>query len=229
MGCTSRPLLTLRHSFFKMKMDAETEFFTGMMELHHGLQVEQKLKLVAEKVSWARGWPENTTSFWNAEAFMWKHKISKEKRDLITRELGFLIGRKNLDLGCGTHSYILSAVGVDISEKMLLFNDSCQGKVVGNLEETLSFKKNSFDSVTAIFVLNYVQNYAELLKEVTRVLIPGGVLVMVLSAAEINEWQKQKQINSFTSRRWVYVLEKARFTVDFYEKEGLWFFKCWSN
>lgn len=226
MGCTSRPLLTLRHSFFKMKMDAETEFFTGMMELHHGLQVEQKLKLVAEKVSWARGWPENTTSFWNAEAFMWKHKISKEKRDLITRELGFLIGRKNLDLGCGTHSYILSAVGVDISEKMLLFNDNCQGKVVGNLEETLSFKKNSFDSVTAIFVLNYVQNYIGLLKEITRVLILEGVLVMVLSAAEINEWQKQKEVNSFTSKQWISVLEKTGFTVDFYEKEGLWFFKC---
>lgn len=226
MGCTSRPLLTLRHSFFKMKMDAETEFFTGMMELHHGLQIEQKLKLVAEKVSWARGWPENTTSFWNAEAFMWKHKISKEKRDLITRELGFLIGRKNLDLGCGTHSYILSAVGVDISEKMLLFNDNCQGKVVGNLEETLSFKKNSFDSVTAIFVLNYVQNYIGLLKEITRVLILEGVLVMVLSAAEINEWQKQKEVNSFTSKQWISVLEKTGFTVDFYEKEGLWFFKC---
>ncbi|MBI2582485.1 class I SAM-dependent methyltransferase [Candidatus Woesearchaeota archaeon] len=207
-------------------MDAETEFFTGMMELHHGLQVEQKLKLVAEKVSWARGWPENTTSFWNAEAFMWKHKISKEKRDLITRELGFLIGRKNLDLGCGTHSYILSAVGVDISEKMLLFNDNCQGKVVGNLEETLSFKKNSFDSVTAIFVLNYVQNYIGLLKEITRVLILEGVLVMVLSAAEINEWQKQKEVNSFTSKQWISVLEKTGFTVDFYEKEGLWFFKC---
>ncbi|MBI2124992.1 class I SAM-dependent methyltransferase [Candidatus Woesearchaeota archaeon] len=207
-------------------MDAETEFFTGMMELHHGLQIEQKLKLVAEKVSWARGWPENTTSFWNAEAFMWKHKISKEKRDLITRELGFLIGRKNLDLGCGTHSYILSAVGVDISEKMLLFNDNCQGKVVGNLEETLSFKKNSFDSVTAIFVLNYVQNYIGLLKEITRVLILEGVLVMVLSAAEINEWQKQKEVNSFTSKQWISVLEKTGFTVDFYEKEGLWFFKC---
>jgi len=208
-----------------MKLSDETVFFSGLIELQYGLDVSEKLKEIAKNIEWAKGWPENKKSFWNAEAFMWNHKIEKEKRFLIYEELGFLQGKKNLDLGCGSYSY-LKSVGFDISEKMLQFNDNCVQKIVGDLEKKMPFSCSDFGSITVIFVLNYVKNYLQLFKEIKRILCDNGVFVMVLSSNKINKWQREKEENCFSAERWVSVLESFRFKVEFYEKEKLWFFKC---
>jgi len=203
--------------------DPETEFFSTLIELQYGQKVDQKLVELSKKVSWAKGWPENNQSFWNAEAFMWQHKIEKEKRQLIKDELNFLTGNKNLDLGCGTYSY-LPSVGFDFSEKMLQFNENCLKKVSGDLEQKLPFAAEEFGSVTAVFVLNYVKNYTPLFSEIRRVLKEKGTFVMVLSINEINPWQRQKEINSFSSKKWSVLLEEQGFSVNCYQKENLWFF-----
>ena len=206
-------------------MNAETELLAGLIELQYGQEVEQKLRRVAVKVPWAKGWPANDTAFWNAEAFMWSRKIEKETRELIRNELEFLTGGRNLDVGCGAYSYIPS-VGFDLSPKMLDFNDTCNEKVQGDLEKKLPFANGSFDSVTAIFVLNYVKKYEQLLSEIRRVLRPKGKFVMVLSGTRINEWQRQKEVNSFSVEKWKGILKKGGFMVGLYQKEGLWFLKC---
>ncbi|MEK6899627.1 MAG: class I SAM-dependent methyltransferase [Nanoarchaeota archaeon] len=203
----------------------ETEFLTGLIELQYGRRVQRKMKRVASEISWAKGWPENKVSFWNAEAFMWGHKISAEKRGLIAKELEFLKGSKNIDLGCGAYSY-LPSTGFDLSERMLLLNENCTEKISGDLEKPLPFTDASFDSATIVFVLNYVVDHSQLLNEARRVLKPDGSLVMVLSASPVNGWQRQKEVNAFTSERWISVLKKTGFMVSFKEKEGLWFFKC---
>lgn len=208
----------------RTEIDPETNFLSGMMELHHGLPVKENLKEISKKISWAQGWPKKKESFWNAEAFMWNHKINSEKRKLIAEELAFLHGGKNLDLGCGSHSYLLS-VGFDLSEKMLQFNDSCSEKVKGDLEQPLPFMENSFDSVTAIFVLNYVKNYLQLLEEIRRVIKEKGIFAVVIYARDLNDWQKQQEVNHFTERKWKAFLEKF-FETNVYEKENLWFFVC---
>lgn len=213
-----------------MGLDPETEFFSRLIELQYGKKVEKKLKKVSSQVSWAKGWPKKDESFWNAEAFMWGRKISKEKREMIGKELNFLShgklsGGKNLDLGCGAYSYIPSA-GLDFSEKMLQFNENCFEKVKGNLEERLPLGDKQFDSVTAVFVLNYVRNYGLLLSEIKRVMTKKGNFMMVLSGLEINPWQKQKEINSFSGKEWKEILEENGFKVKFYEREEVWFFRC---
>ena len=205
------------------KIDSETDFFNGLIELQYGQEDLIEMKRIAQKVSWAKGWPVDNIAFWNAEAFMWQQKIEKEKRELIRRELVFLESGNNLDLGCGSYSYIKS-VGFDFSEKMLKFNDNCSEKVVGNLEEKLPFDNFRFDSVTAVFVFNYVNNYEFLLLEVKRILKQNGDFVMVLG--NVNDWQKQKEVNSFDFVEWEKVLKKVGFNVEFYEKEGLGFFRC---
>jgi SAM-dependent methyltransferase len=202
-------------------MEAEDQFLQGLLEFQYGEEIENKLKLIAQKVPWALNWPESNTSFWNAEAFMWNHKISKETRDLIQSELSSLTG-KNLDLGCGSYSYIPS-VGFDISEKMLKFNDNCYQKIIGDLENNLPFTP-IFDSVTAIFVLNYVKNYDSLLSEIYRVLKVDGTFIMVISS-KINDWQKQKEINCFSHDVWLVTLNK-HFKISYYIKHDLWFFMC---
>jgi ubiquinone/menaquinone biosynthesis C-methylase UbiE len=207
-----------------MKIDFETEFFSGLIELQHGLNVKDKLVKLSKKVSWAKGWPKDNKAFWSAEAFMWEHKIGGEKRKLIKEELAFLENGKNLDLGCGSYSYIKST-GFDFSEKMLQFNDNCVEKVVGDLEQKLPFKTNSFDSITAIFVLNYVHNYSLLLGEIKRILEEDGIFVMVLG--NVNDWQKQKEVNSFSLQKWKEILTENDFKeIKYFEKEGLWFFRC---
>ncbi len=206
-------------------MDAETAFFCGLMELQYGRNVEKQLKLLAEKIPWARGWPENIKSFWNAEAFMWTHKISPDKRELIKQELKFLDGGKNLDLGCGAYSYIPS-VGFDFSEKMLLFNENCSEKIVGDLEERLPFADGSFDSVSAVFVFNYIKNYNLLLAEINRVLKSKGIFFMAIYSGKINDWQRQKEVNSLGREKWRAILKETGFDVDFFEKDNLWFFCC---
>ncbi len=206
-----------------MNFDLETDFFNGLIELQYGQEDLRRMKELSEKISWAQGWPENNLAFWNAEAFMWQRKIDKEKRELIEEELAFLDGKRNLDLGCGAYSY-LKSVGLDFSEKMLKLNEKCTEKIVADLEKKLPLENNSFDSVTVIFLLNYVKNYSSLLLEIKRVLKDKGNFVMVLG--NVNHWQKQKEINGFDFNEWKEVLEKVGFNVNCYEKEGLWFFRC---
>ena len=206
------------------QLDSETEFLSGLLELQYGQDVEGKLKRIASKVEWAKGWPEDKKAFWNAEVFMWQHKVEKKKRELINEELKFLQYGKNLDIGCGAYSYIPS-VGFDISERMLQFNDNCTKKVIGDVEKGLPFTDATFDSVTAIFVLNYVQHYQQLVLEIRRILKDNGFFIMVLSSGKVNDWQRQKEVTHFTAAKWCEILQGG-FPVDFYEKEKLWFFRC---
>lgn len=207
-------------------MDKETKFFLGKLELDYGdKQAVKRLKKLTRGIGWLKGWPEDKRAFWDGEAFMWRNKISKEKRRMIKKELGFLRGG-NLDLGCGSYSYVAGSVGFDISEKMLLLNENLGERVVGDLEGKLLFGDRKFDSATLVFVLDYVKNYADLLSEVYQVLKEKGRLLVVQPAEEVGEWQRQKRVNKLNFGDWRRVLESAGFGVKFYEKEGLGFFRC---
>ena len=109
---------------------------------------------------------------------------------------------------------------------MLLFNSRCAQKIVGDLEGKLPFADASFDSVTAVFVLNYVKNYRLLLPELRRVLCVNGCFVMVLYGKMLNEWQRRQEINHFSANEWKKSLVESGFRVDFYETENILFFKC---
>lgn len=200
-------------------MDPETEFMKGMMALQYGEDVIDELRELSNKVGWAAGWPSNNVAFWNAEAFMWGYKVDKKIRKVIEEELSSLKG-VNLDVGCGAYSYIKS-VGVDISPKMLQLNDNLSEKVVGTVFDV----DREFDSVTAVFVLNYVKELGEMLNAIKERLVKEGEFVVVLSGIGVNKWQRQKEVNKFSFSEWEEILGGV-FYVSAYEKQGLWFFKC---
>ena len=204
------------------KTTEEGDFLAGLIELQYGQPVVDTLKQISQHVDWAHGWPEDKVAFWNAEAFMWRHKIDKEKRALIQQELAFLQGGRNLDLGCGAYSYIPS-VGLDISPTMLLLNDLCTEKIIGDVEKKLPFTSGNFDSVTALFLCNYVVNYHSLLQEIKRVLKHKGYFLMVLSAKKINDWQRQKEVHRFSVDEWTRIILTMGFEVKAYSKEELHF------
>ena len=223
--------------FDDKKVDgSEEQFLEGLLELQYGQNVVRKLIDCSSSVSWAHDWPKNDISFWNAEAFMWSRKIEKKVKKLITIELTSLLNlpltssltassnQKNLDLGCGAYSYIPS-IGFDFSSKMLEFNENCNQKVRGNVEEKLPFENKSFDSITAIFLLNYVTNYDLLFREVKRILKDNGTFVMILKNGMVNEWQRQKEVSSFSKEEWQSLLQNF-FNVHISTKENLLFFVC---
>lgn len=204
----------------------ETKFFMEKLELDYGnKKAVKKLKEISKKIYWLKGWPEDKMAFWNGEAFMWGCKIDKDKRKLIGEELKFLEKGKNLDLGCGSHSYVKS-VGFDLAEKMLLLNNNLSEGVTGDLEGKLPFEEENFDSATLVFVLNYVENYHGLLEETFRVLKKGGSLVIVQPVHKVEKWYKRKVANKLNYGEWIEILEEKGFKVEPYKKEGLWFFRC---
>jgi len=234
-------------------MEEENEFFVRKLELDYGdKKAVSRIQTLAKKVSWLKGWPESRQAFWNGESFMWGNKISKERRELIKQELSFLERKKrdlknkgkliekerltekrnncikenqNLDIGCGSYSYV-NSVGFDISERMLQLNDNLVERVAGDVEKKLPFASESFGSATLVFLLDYVNNYSSLLGEVFRVLKNKGKLVVVQSKSRVNPWQRQQAVNNLGFNKWKEALEEVGFKVELVEKEGLGFFKC---
>ena len=111
----------------------------------------------------------------------------------------FLIPRINdntrcLEIGVGSGeianllSKFCKVFAVDVSEKCL---ERLGGKVCGKFKVNLEFEKipvneNFFDVVICFAVLEHIKNYMHALKEIHRVLRPGGILIA--STPNINWW-----------------------------------------
>jgi ubiquinone/menaquinone biosynthesis C-methylase UbiE len=95
------------------------------------------------------------------------------------------IGKRTLEIGCGTglileraHRIAREAWGVDLSEGMI---EQCVRKGLrAQLANAtaLPFRDNSFDLVYSFKVLGHVPDVTQALKEMTRVLCPGGHAVV---------------------------------------------------
>lgn len=112
-----------------------------------------------------------------------------EKSFYIQREntlkwLGNLEGKKILDAGCGVGAFCENLVGknevhgADFSEKSLEYA-SKRGLIpyCGDLCK-LPYEKNTFDLSICIGVIQLIPEYKKVLKELTRVVKPGGTLLI---------------------------------------------------
>ena len=94
-------------------------------------------------------------------------------------------GDRLIDLGIGTglasepfYRAGLRIAGIDISEPML---DGCRAKGIAgdlrvqDLRETLPFGDREFNCAVAVGVFHFIQDLGPLLKETSRVLVPGGI------------------------------------------------------
>jgi len=105
---------------------------------------------------------------------------------LFVRMLGRYLGevpRRVLDVGCGTGSNVLRlgrfgrVVGLDPSGEALSYcRDRLAGRgaLTGGVMSSLPFGASSFDLVTAFDVLEHDADPAACVREVHRVLAPGG-------------------------------------------------------
>jgi len=89
-----------------------------------------------------------------------------------------------LDLGCGRGLYVREiekytdkVIGVDISEKAV--KKAVSKKVMHGDATDLSFESDSFDKVYSLHTIEHIYDLRKFLKEVARVLKPGGIFVLI--------------------------------------------------
>jgi 2-polyprenyl-3-methyl-5-hydroxy-6-metoxy-1,4-benzoquinol methylase/8-oxo-dGTP pyrophosphatase MutT (NUDIX family) len=157
-------------------------------------------------------WEDNSTRSWNSIADDWvKHADTNDYRNhfLMPRMFQMLDdirGRRVLDLGCGEGGYSrelarrgAQVTGIDgssrlievarersIAETLDIHYECTNANALDNIVAA------SFDIVVASMSLMDVEDYAGSIREVHRVLVPGGELVMSIThpcfSAPVAEW-----------------------------------------
>jgi SAM-dependent methyltransferase len=125
-------------------------------------------------------------------AHWWFRGRRRILRRLLARALPSSPGLRALDVGCGTgaNAAVLTTVtrmliGLDRSPHALHQGRPQHrhyGAVVAAEVERLPFASASFDLVTALDVLEHLDDDAAALRELLRVLAPGGLLVVFVPA-----------------------------------------------
>lgn len=119
------------------------------------------------------------------------------ERRLILELAGDVTGRDIIDIGCGDGGLCVAlrerganVVGIDVSRSMLeaarLRADQCGADVALALAaaDRIPFPAESFDMVSAITILCFVEDAGPVFDEMARVLRPGGRLVI----GELGKW-----------------------------------------
>lgn len=136
---------------------------------------------------------------WNIDKY-WRNKAIKQLKSLTPKTM--------LDIATGTGDFaILSAkmlqpeklIGADISEGMMEIGrqkvaKEGLGNVISFAKEdclNLSFEDNTFDAVTAAFGIRNFQDLDKGLREMCRVLRPGGMLCIVELTTPVHFPMKQ--------------------------------------
>lgn len=117
-------------------------------------------------------------------------------------------GRRVLDVGCGTGTMLTylarfgSAEGVDIDPEAVGYcHDRGLKQVSQSAAGSLPFDDETFELVTALDVIEHIDDDLGALREVRRVLRPGGRLLMAVPAYRFL-WGRQDEI-SLHKRRYV--------------------------
>jgi SAM-dependent methyltransferase len=127
--------------------------------------------------------------------------------------------RQILDVGCGTGTmlaYLASygkAQGVDVDEEAVGY---CHERGLLDVRlgaaETLPFEDGSFDLVTALDVIEHLDDDAAALREMRRVLRPGGRILVTVPAHRFM-WGDQDEVNMH-KRRYVATELRDRLTAN---------------
>lgn len=143
---------------------------------------EQRVHEVFEKISGNYDKMNSVISFQ-------QHK--KWREDTMSR-MNVLAGSTTLDVCCGTADWTISmgqavgptgkAIGLDFSQNMLnvgyeKVKDFPQIELIHGNAMELPFSDSTFDYITIGFGLRNVPDYMQVLKEINRVLKPGGMFV----------------------------------------------------
>lgn len=125
---------------------------------------------------------------YNLEEIHWWHKAKRNLVSYLMKQN--LSGTKNkiLDVGCGTGKNLESFAkfgntwGIDMAKEAVAYckKRGIKNVTLGNLEK-IPFNKDSFDCITALDVLEHVDD-SKAIKELERVLKQSGILIVTVPA-----------------------------------------------
>lgn len=141
---------------------------------------------------------------------------------------------KILDVGCGTGANLKmlaaygSAEGVDISEQAVEF---CRERGLDTVKlgaiEQLPYESSSFELVTALDVIEHLDDDVAGLREIRRVLVPDG-RVLLFVPAFMFLWGVQDEVSNhrrrYTLPQLLSAVEEAGFAVEWASYANLSFF-----
>ena len=127
---------------------------------------------------------------YEGESTHWWYRVRRLMvHDLLARYFPERHDLHILDVGCGMGLLLTElraygkVEGVDVSPKSIEF---CRQRGIQNVQvsaaETLPFANSSFDVVLALDVIEHVPDDSAVLREIHRVLKPGGVVVIFVPA-----------------------------------------------
>jgi ubiquinone/menaquinone biosynthesis C-methylase UbiE len=139
----------------------------------------------------------------------WAPVIAPSARAVLDRLDGALDGRplRLLDVGSGTGTLSLAALqrwpeaqvdAIDASREMVAATQSGAAQLPGAaarfravtaFADALPFPDDTFDAVVSSFVLQLVPNRFRALREIRRVLRPGGLLAYVTWVSDTRRWK----------------------------------------
>lgn len=155
-------------------------------------------------------WPR--FRFW--ERFTWLNLGGERRaRNKVLRHLPAAREIKLLDVAIGDGVYIdwlpqsWSIVGVDISSVQLA---ACRNRSRGNEPklvlaeaEDLPFVDDRFDAVLSIGAFNYFTNPERALREMARVVRPGGTIVVSDEIPDLTDWLPFRKIGLAGVDHWI--------------------------
>ncbi|MBW2996539.1 class I SAM-dependent methyltransferase [Candidatus Woesearchaeota archaeon] len=210
----------MRFKSFHEKEDLRDAFFNKLFFMNYSdrKRLFNEAKAIADKLPELRGWPSDSRKFWDVESYGWEARIPLRIREFIKEKLSVLQGR-NLSLGSGNYPYVRGSVLVDFSREMLNQADAKEKIVLDLDKEKLPFEDKSFDSVTMVFVVDYLRNLDMLLKEVKRVLKKDGKLVIVNTKKPIDDYYRIQEAKHYAGNDLKGILKD--FNVEIHEKRVL--------
>lgn len=124
-----------------------------------------------------------------------EHWLMVVRREIVRDNLNFYLNKnpnetKVLDFGCGSGILVdelakqnYQAYGVDNSKKAIGYGNVRGTRNLGLLDtKILNFSDNTFDVVSALDVLEHLEDETWALKEIMRVLKPEGVAIIMVPA-----------------------------------------------
>lgn len=159
-----------------------------------------------------------------------KHWWFVTKKDIVLDTIGRYFTKDGsekrvLDIGCGSGlmlnalENIGQAYGMDMSDDAINFSKEIfNGEVEkGALPDQVPYEENFFDLITALDVIEHIDNDVDSLKSMRSLLVPGGTIVITVPAymflwSSFDEMNEHKRRYTLTELREKLVL--AGFTVE---------------
>jgi ubiquinone/menaquinone biosynthesis C-methylase UbiE len=153
--------------------------------------------------------------------------LSKLEESFILSNYSNVQGAKILDIGIGTGrcSSLLAKkgakiYGIDISDEMpkkarIKLGNSLMDLNIIDVQRGIPYPYSSFDTILCIRVLKYMPNWKFVINEISRVLKPGGFLILEISAKNSIALLAEKRSNYFlfNPKEVITILEKNNFLI----------------